>query len=168
MLTALAIPFSSCSNDDDHDSGKGNETPAVNDIAGTYKGYSDGTCKYFSSQIGQDESVVITANADGTADLTYNTTTWSSTTIKNVVVKKDANGYSLTGSGKYSMGMGGSSSEYDCTLTGTISTDKQTYSVAFNLPAVMGGLTITFQNGEAPAAKVIAGTYDGWAKFAFK
>lgn len=51
------------------------------------------------------------------------------------------------------MSMGTNAKEYDCTLSGTLSADKTTYSVTFNLPAVMGGLTIAFAEGEAPAAE---------------
>ena len=51
------------------------------------------------------------------------------------------------------MSMGTKANEYDCTLSGTLSADKKTYSVTFNLPGVMGGLTIAFAEGEAPAAE---------------
>lgn len=159
LITALITSFSACSSDDD------SETPAVNDIAGTYTGYSNGACAYFSSQVGQDESVTIAANADGTANLTYNSTTWGATTIQNVKVTRTSSGYSLAGSGVYPMGHGGATNDYDCALTGSISADKKTCSVIFSLPEVMGGLTITFQNGEAPIALIVAGTYSGYTSF---
>ena len=49
------------------------------------------------------------------------------------------------------MGMSADSqSEYDCTLSATIkSADDFTFT--FDIPAVMGGLKITVQPGEAPS-----------------
>ena len=58
--------------------------------------------------------------------------------------------YTLSGSGKVEMGMGGSTQQYDFTLTGTCNAAKDAYSFAFSLPAVMGGLTITLLPGTAP------------------
>lgn len=162
MLAALVTSFAACSNDDDP------ETPAVNDISGTYNGYSEGKSTYFSGYMGTDETVTITAATDGTATVAYASNTWGSSSFSGITVTKGTDGYSLSGSGKFSMsGMGGTVKEYDCNVTGTISSDKKTYTVVFSLPSVMGGLTITFQNGEPTGAQLIAGTYSGWSQFAF-
>ena len=60
--------------------------------------------------------------------------------------------------------MGAPLKEYDCTFEGTISKDKKTSALEFNVPAVMNGLTVTFTQGEAPAAVMAAGSYKGYTK----
>lgn len=163
MLTALVTSFTACSDDDDK------EAPAVTNITGTYSGYSEGKSQYFSGYMGTDETVTITSATDGTATLAYTSSTWGNSTFSGLTVVKSGDSYAISGTGSFTMGMsGGTAKEYDCTIAGTISSDKKTYTVTFTLPSVMGGLTITFQNGEAPASKIVAGTYSGWAQFAFK
>ncbi len=129
------------------------EAPAAQLVAGSYSGWTKGDCQYFKNQTQNDEKVAISSNEDGTVDVKLTSQTWGETTISAVSVEKTANGFTLSGSGKFSMSMGSSAKEYDCTLTGTISTDGETYSIVFNLPAVMGGLTITFAQGSAPSAE---------------
>ena len=53
-----------------------------------------------------------------------------------------------------------SQSEYDCTLSATIK-NADDFTFTFDVPAVMGGLKITVQPGEAPASLVLSGTYTG-------
>lgn len=128
------------------------EAPAAKLLAGSYDGWTNGSCAYFSSLTQNGEKLSITANEDGTVDVKLTSQKWGETTVTGVKAEKTDNGLALSGSGKFSMSMGGSEPrEYDCTIEGTISTDKETYSVVFNLPAVMGGLNIAFAQGEAPA-----------------
>lgn len=122
--------------------------PVAKLLAGSYSGWSEGNCAYFKNYGQENSSVKLTANDDGTVNVAFESTTWGNTTIENVKATKTADGYSLEGSGKFSMGMGGSTpKEYDCNVTGTISSDKETYAIDFVLPSVMGGLSINFQNG---------------------
>jgi hypothetical protein len=103
--------------------------------------------RYFQDMITTDQTITITANEDGTVNVTY-----GDNTISNVEVKVSAEGvYTLSGAGVYAMSMSGAPTNYDCTLAGTISKDKSKVEFALTLPAVMGGTTITFRNGDAPA-----------------
>lgn len=127
------------------------EAPAAKLLAGSYSGWTKGDCQYFKNRTQDRETVAISANDDGTVDVKLTSQMWGETTIAGVTAEKTADGFSLSGSGKFTMGMNGTQSEYDCTLTGTLSADKETYSITFTLPAVMGGLTIAFAQGEAPS-----------------
>jgi len=128
-------------------------------VAGSYSGYvvkdspMSGT---MSPEEGQ--TISITANEDGTVNVTY-----GDNTISNVEVEASSGGvYTLTGEGIYAMpNMAGVIGNYDCTFTATISSDKSDVEILFSLPAVMNGMTITFKNGNAPAAMMIAKTYNG-------
>jgi len=138
------------------------EAPAAKVIAGTYAVWSSATAGYFKDMKNANESVVITANEDGTANLAYTSGTWGSVTYSNATVEKGTDGnYTVTGSAKYSMGMSTAKTEYDSDMTATISSDKETCNVTISLPGVMQGLTINFQNGDAPAAYALAGDYTG-------
>lgn len=162
ILTMLTLVFTafSCSENDDPEETK---TDISKLVEGTFSGWSAGSCAYFSDYGVENTQVQLTANGDGTVNVAYTSQTWGNTTIQNVAVTQTTTGYSLSGSGKYSMSMGSNSSEYDCNLSGTISSDKQTYTLTFSLPSVMGGLNITFQNGTAPLSKMVAGSYSGWS-----
>ena len=128
------------------------EAPAAQLLAGSYSGWSSATFSYSPNPMNTNgEKVAVTANEDGTVNVTFTSTQWGSATITNATVEKTGNGFTVSGNGKATMGMNGNSSEYDCTLSGTVSLDKATYSLVFNVPAVMGGLKITFAQGEAPA-----------------
>lgn len=130
------------------------EAPAAQLVAGSYKGWSSAKFAYSPNPMNTDgEKVAVTANEDGTINVTFTSTQWGTATIENAKVEKTADGFSLSGQGKATMGMNGSSSDYDCTLEGTIGKDKDEYSLVFKVPAVMGGLNITFAQGSAPSAE---------------
>lgn len=162
-LLALTVSFGlfSCSSDDD-------ETPTpvektANAVAGQYSGYHKMVAVYFPQGMFVDgESLTVTEKTDTTVTVVYNTDSWDCT-LTDVVVKKTADGYTLSGEGTMNMsGMSGNKSEYACLLEGTISSDKSSVALTYTLPAVMQGTTITFINGEAPAANMIADTYTGY------
>ena len=48
------------------------------------------------------------------------------------------------------MGMGEETNNYDFTMTGITDAAKDVYYFVFNVPAVMGGLTITLLPGTSP------------------
>lgn len=161
VVAALAMGFASCSSDDD------DETPAAQVVAGSYSGYSSTAFAYSSTPLVYDgESVAVTANSDGTVNVVLTSTTWGTSTISNATVTSNGSAYTLAGSGSTAItGHSGSASTYECTLAGTISADKSTYNLAFTLPSLMGGTTITFINGEAPAGQLLQGSYSGWSSF---
>lgn len=165
MLTALVTSFASCSSDDEP------EIKAADLAAGAYTGWAKGDCNYFSDYLGDDytASATLTANTDGTATLAFTSATWGGLTLSSVTVSQSSGSYAIAGSGKYTMsGMSGTSSEYDCTMAGTISSDKQTFNIKISVPGVMGGLTITLQNGEPTAAIKLAGSYSGTSTMVMK
>ena len=127
------------------------EAPSDLLLAGTYKGYSDADCTYFQDRYTDDESLKITANGDGTLSVVFESASWGTFNVESATISKEGNGYKFTGSGSVAMGMGESTSNYDFTLSGTSNVAKDIYSIAFNVPAVMGGLTVTLLSGSAPA-----------------
>lgn len=129
---------------------KTGEAPAELLLAGTYKGYTDADCAYFQNRYTDNESLKVTANEDGTAGITYESATWGLFQVEKATLTGSDGEYTLSGSGKVEMGMGGSTQQYDFTLTGTCNAAKDAYSFTFSLPAVMGGLTITLLPGTAP------------------
>ena len=129
------------------------EAPAHLLMAGTYKGYSDADCAYFQDRYTNDESLKITANEDGTLAIVFESASWGAFNIASATVSKNTSDYTITGSGSVTMGMGESVSNYDFTMTGTINSAKDNYSISFNVPAVMGGLTVTLLSGTAPATE---------------
>ena len=126
-MTAIALLTASCSDDDNNENESIN--PAVN-IAGTYAGYSEAAFQYTDTPlVSADESLTIQTDADNTtATITYTSSSFGEFTISGTV------------------------SEYPCTVTGSIDANKENVSFTFTVPGVMGGLTITFTQGEAPAA----------------
>lgn len=131
------------------------------DFAGSYNGYTLASCTYFQNMISSDETVVITENTDGTASVSFTSATWGTFTITDAQASVSGDVCSLSGSGQTQMGMGGSTSAYDCTFTAEIKSQTDA-RMEFSIPAVMGGMTLTFQTGTAPADLLLAGTYEGY------
>ncbi|WP_300738983.1 calycin-like domain-containing protein [uncultured Alistipes sp.] len=131
------------------------------DFAGSYKGYTLANCNYFQNMISADETVVITENTDGTATVSFTSATWGTFTITDAQASISGNVCSLSGSGQTQMGMGGNTSTYDCTFTAEIKSQSDA-RMKFEIPAVMGGMTLTFQTGDAPADLLLAGAYKGY------
>lgn len=146
------------------------EEPALATIiAGTYNGWTNASATYFSGMIGENDNVEITANADGTINVIYTSKTWGTATINNVLVAEKDGQYTVAGAeGVIAMAShSGEVKEYAVLLNGgTISKDLKTYAFEFNAPSVMGGTTMAFAAGEAPAALLAAGSYEGWTSAA--
>lgn len=155
MMLSVASIMMACDKED-----SGSKTV---DFAGSYKGYTLASCNYFYFQnmISADETVVITKNTDGSASVSFTSATWGTFTITDAQASISGNVCSLSGSGQTQMGMGGSTSAYDCTFTAEIKSQTDA-RMEFSIPAVMGGMTLTFQTGEAPADLLLAGTYEGY------
>lgn len=153
MMLSAAVFMMACDKDEN-----GSKTV---DFAGRYNGYTLASCNYFQNMISADETVVITENTDGTATVSFTSATWGEFTITDAQASISGNVCSLSGSGQTQMGMGGSTSAYDCTFTAEIKSQTDA-RMEFSIPAVMGGMTLTFQTGDAPADLLLAGTYEGY------
>ncbi len=140
---------------------KKEEVLTAKDIAGTYKGYTLTASQYFQDYFTADEQVVIEAVSEEVAKLTLTSETWGTTIVNNMNISFSGKTYSFSGSGSVEMaGMGGEAKKYDCTVSGTVDANK-TANVTVNIPAVMGGSTIVFTTGTAPADYYIADRYQG-------
>lgn len=153
MMLSVASIMMACDKED-----SGSKTV---DFAGSYKGYTLASCNYFQNMISADETVVLTKNTDGTASVSFTSATRGTFTITDAQASISGNVCSLSGSGQTQMGMGGSTSAYDCTFTAEIKSQTDA-RMEFSIPAVMGGMTLTFQTGDAPADLLLAGTYEGY------
>lgn len=169
LMLTVGVSLFSCSNDDDPETPTPTVEKTAKEVVGTYNGYHKMVATYFPEGMYADgETITITESTDTTVTIVYNADGWEST-LTDVVVKKADDGYTLTGEGKMNMtGMSGQKSEYDCLLSGTVSKDKSAYTFTYTLPAVMRGTTITFINGEAPAANMVADTYVGYHEMSSK
>ena len=162
MMSIFAICAVSCSDDDE---------PVVKpaeEVAATYSGYTVANCKYFTDMAEDNQTLTITAIADATVNVTYSSDSWGDFTINGATVTESGNAYVISGTGVTVMGMNGTTSDYECSFSGTV--QKPYSSVApkavfsFTVPGVMGGLTIEFTEGEIPANLVVAGNYSGYTK----
>lgn len=153
MMLSAAVFMMACDKDEN-----GSKTV---DFAGSYNGYTLASCNYFQNMISADETVVITENTDGSASVSFTSATWGTFTITDAQASISGNVCSLSGNGQTQMGMGGSTSVYDCTFTAEIKSQTDA-RMEFSIPAVMGGMTLTFQTGDAPADLLLAGTYEGY------
>lgn len=155
---------SACSDDDD------NSINMAEEVAASYEGYTTAQFSYSPTPIiTNGEKITITSNQDETINLVMTSEQWGTTTIPNTMVTTDTNGkYKLAGEGISLLGMhGGTPKEYACLLEGTISTDKTEAVLTFTLPAVMGGTTIVFSLGNAPANIYLSGSYAGYSSAVF-
>jgi len=128
------------------------EVPADLLLAGTWEGYTNVGCTYFQNRYTDDESLKMTANSDETLSVVFESATWGTFKVDKATIKKNGDNYTFTGEGTVSMGMEDNVKDYAFTMTGKSNAAKDDYSIAFNVPAVMGGLTITLLPGKAPAA----------------
>lgn len=153
MMLSVASIMMACDKED-----SGSKTV---DFAGSYNGYTLASCNYFQNMISADETVVITENTDGTATVSFTSATWGEFTITDAQATVNGDLCTLSGSGQTQMGMNGNTSTYDCTFTAEIRSQDDA-RMEFRIPAVMGGMTLTFQTGDAPADLLLAGTYEGY------
>lgn len=153
MMLSAAVFMMACDKDEN-----GSKTV---DFAGSYNGYTLASCNYFQNMISADETVVLTKNTDGTASVSFTSATWGEFTIIDAQATVNGDLCTLSGSGQTQMGMNGNTSTYDCTFTAEIRSQDDA-RMEFRIPAVMGGMTLTFQTGGAPADLLLAGTYEGY------
>lgn len=153
MMLSAAVFMMACDKDEN-----GSKTV---DFAGSYNGYTLASCNYFQNMISADETVVLSKNTDGTASVSFTSATWGEFTIIDAQATVNGDLCTLSGSGQTQMGMNGNTSTYDCTFTAEIRSQDDA-RMEFRIPAVMGGMTLTFQTGGAPADLLLAGTYEGY------
>lgn len=146
MLTGLFFT-TSCSNDD---------SPVVNlskEVSGSYKGYVSASCAYFSDNMSDDQTITLTeSSVINRINIRYTSSAWGTFCITDAIVAESAQGYIITGEGTCKMGMENNVKDYTCSITGNVDVKKSSPSFVFNVPAVMGGLTITFKTGDMPSA----------------
>lgn len=156
-LALAAFALASCSSDDDDVI----VNPAQ-EVTGSYKGYAVVSSTYFKNMVAPGETVTITETTSGKVAVKYVSTQWGTVEIPAATVGEKGNDYLLSGTGTSVMGMNGNSKEYACELNGTVT--KGVADLTFSCPAVMGGLTINFMQGDIPADIVVPGTYEGYSK----
>jgi hypothetical protein len=144
MMTAALLGAASCSDDNDEEA-----VNLANEVAGEYTGYTSASCAYFTGTISPDQKVNITADNANEVTVQYTSTTWGTFTVEGAQVSGSNANYTLAGTGTASMGHAGSEAkDYECTVSGTVISGE--VNLTFNCPAVMGGLTINFAQGDAP------------------
>lgn len=164
---ALAVfALSACEKDEEDTPTPQKETQDSIDLAGVYTGWTKADAAYFKNMVGTDvDQMTITANDDASFKVVFVSNTWGTATFDSVSVAKGSDAYSFVSSGSVSMAShGGEAKEYDCTLDGSVSLNKQSFTVVVDIPSVMGGTKLTFQNGAAPVEMVLAGSYSGWTQ----
>lgn len=154
ILSAFLL-LSSCSSDDDIKNLSEN-------AAGSYDGYAVASCQYFSNMVSSGQTLKITGASNANEiNIAYTSDTFGTFTIDNASVSGTADNISIAGTGKTLMGHAGSEpKEYECSVSGTIVNGD--LSLTFSAPSIMGGLNITFAQGDIPAEIVLPGTYKGY------
>ncbi len=160
MMMAASLVTVSC--DDDDDDVTVDEGTLAENVIGSYSGYTSTTFPYISYAMAYEgETVAITTADDSSVDVTLTSTTWGTYEISGAALSLSNGVYTIAEtSGTGSMtGHSGSTSTYDVTMTGTVEDGNVTLTVT--IPTLMGGTTIVFRTGDAPAAALIAGSYSG-------
>ena len=106
--------------------------------------------------LGNQSTVTITANENGTINLVYKSGS-GDFTLNNLKLSSK----SFSGSGEVAMSMGGSTgSSYDYILEGNVNeSNVLTLKANVDIPAPMGKMEIIFMQGETPITYNIAATY---------
>lgn len=155
IVAAVALlGFAACSE-------KGKENGTVTDLFGEYGGYTLASCNFFKNSCTAGEKVEVTENADGTVRIAFTSASLGEFTVAQAQKSFGDGACLLTGEGKARMGMGEQVSTYDCSFKAKIRSKDEAW-MQFSVPAVMGGLTVDFSTGEAPAHLLLPGTYKGY------
>lgn len=143
LMMPVLLAASACSSDE----------PDVKNLAaeaaGTYDGYTEASCRYFSGDFSDGQKVTVAAGSDADkVSISYTSPTWGQVSVAEATVSESAAGYMIAGEGKWTMGMDGNLSDYDCSASGVVKGTEAEF--IFTCPSVMGGLTITFRTGTMP------------------
>ena len=160
-IVAFAISLTSCKKDQTKQDQKQEEDVILSEkVAGTYNGYTLASCNYFKDNFTADETLSITKVDNEKVNITFASGTWGDFSISNATVTQSGNTYSISGEGKTSMGHGGQTNEYACSIAATINTTDNA-TITFNIPAVMGGTSVVFKTGKASTGYYVADKYKG-------
>ena len=103
-------------------------------VAGTYTGYSMAEFQYSPEpMVSENQTLTITSTGEETVSVSYKSDTWGTFTVTGAQVTGNGGVFSISGA-----------------FTGTVDSDMTDYSFVFDVPAVMGGLKITFLPTETP------------------
>ena len=92
LLTMMFVLCACAACNDD----KNEETPLNQVVAGKYDGYTKAVAQYFpAGQYADKQSITLTANEDGTVNVTYTSDSFGEFTINNATVKSESNTYTL-------------------------------------------------------------------------
>lgn len=132
--------------------------PVEQAAQGVYAGWTNATAAYFPDGMANEgDSIAVTAVKDGVVKVDYHSTSWGTATFSSVTVSESEEAYVFQeAEGTIAISLGGSPhgggaapKEYAAILKqGVISKDKKTYEFVISAPAVMGGTTLTFKEGE--------------------
>ena len=123
------------------------DAPAAYLLDGDYTGTLSAVFAYGSLSY-EDESLTISASVGSeTVDITYSNDTWGDYSFTGVEIGTDEDGnYTLSATGTATIAYHSSdATDYECTLTATISSDKSTYTFTMYME-FMGGTTLTLEN----------------------
>lgn len=123
------------------------EIPASLVLPGVYKGRTDVSCAYFQGMTADNQEITIVGK-DNVYSVYYESDTWGTFAIEDIKFTYAEGVFTISGDGNCKMGMDGNLKDYPCTLSGSIDVEKSAPSFIFNVPAVMGGLSITFSSGD--------------------
>lgn len=147
LLAALLVVCACAACSDD----KKEDAPLNQVVAGKYEGHTKAVAQYFpNGQYANTQSITLTANEDETVKVSYTSDSFGEFAVNNATIEQKDGSYIVKGEGTTVIGMGESKKEYAFTFEGTLDKAKSEPSFVFNVPAVMGGLTITFAKGDVP------------------
>ena len=138
----LSLSFASCDDDDDDDESS-TSTTIADAVVGSYTSTASATFVYISyDMVNTGDLITITKSGDETVDIVYTGQTWGTGSFSDVSVAASGSAYTLSGSGTLTMAGHSSTSDYDATLEGTI-TSSSDFEIVISVPSVMGGTTVT-------------------------
>lgn len=125
------------------------EAPAGVRIAGAYVGKTSVAFQYSPNPVvSENDTLNLEANLDGTADFSYVNGSFGEFSVKGMEVSLSGGVYSFSGQDSVAMGMSGSSPrKYFFTLEGNVDAATRKASFVAKVPAVMGGITVTYTDG---------------------
>ena len=148
ILLAVLLVVCACTACSDD---KNEDAPLNQAVAGKYEGYTKAVAQYFpNGQYANTQSVILTANDDETVKVSYTSDSFGEFIVNNATIEQKDGSYTMKGEGTTVIGMGESKKEYAFTFEGNIDKAKETPVFVFTVPAVMGGMTITFAKGNVP------------------
>ena len=151
MFAAMAMVFgmASCSDDDDD-----KVVDVAQTVSGLYQGQTVADFAYAKGYKteGEVDSVTVTKVSNTAVNINYKSGTWGTADFNNVAVTENDTAYVFTSNAASKINMpdmhkGGVVNSYDASLeSGYVlkNGNRSKFQVKLNIPAVMGGLTLTF------------------------